>query len=496
MNAKISSLKPKLLWHYFAEISKIPRESLNTKPISEYLMTEFKKLGYNPIKDHKNNVFVRKEASSGLEGKPSVLLQAHSDMVCVKTPTSKHNFTKDPITLNVEQNFVRAKDTSLGADNGIGVAMILSIFADKTLKHGPLEALITTDEEIGLLGIKEFDVSNIKSKLMINLDWERGDEVIVGCPGFSIHESKIPLERHTRFYWFFKKFHKKFIKISITGGAGGHSGLDIIEKRINAIKLMVSILSLINVKHKLMLADIPKNDKNKYNVIPSNFSVCIYAKASALNEITQIVENELKIARSEYPDEFGIQCSVEEIKQKNKNKLRPIYHNSTKKIIEFITILPNGIYTYNKKYQIAETSSSIGRCWTDKKNIYGTIMIRSPYDETISRYVSRIENLLSLVGGSVFNDTRMHGWLPKDEFFADTYVSFCQKQQKREIKKVLAPGGVEPLFICYKRPDISAIAIGPNLWDVHSTNEHLDIDSTQKLFAALIDFLHYIAIRN
>lgn len=480
---KLDNLKPTLLWKYFYEICQIPRASGNTKPIAKYLSDAFSKLGYKPIIDSHDNVFVRKPATDS-QNKKSILLQGHSDMVAAKTDQSNHDFSKDPIETIIDGNFVRANKTSLGADNGIGVAIILAIFADKTLKHGPLEALITTNEEIGMLGAINFDSSLIESKYFINLDWEDEKTIAIGCPGMIDIIGRIPFFRFSNLLWPIKKFGTKNLKISITGGLSGHSGAMISEKRINAIKQMFNILNTINVSYDFRLLDIEKSGV-AYNAIPPECTLYINTKRKFVDAIKKIIENEYQALKIQFNEEtnFKISCELSDVKK------RPISKWMTKRIISFYSIMPNGINTYNHQYHVAETSSNIGLMWIDGLWIENRFLVRSPYDNAMKVYANRIRNLLHLVKGKVVNESFIPGWVPKHNELANIYESFYDEQSKEKVKQILIGGGVEPAYIVSKHPEILAMAIGPNIYDVHTPNEHIDIVSTQKIFLLLVKFL-------
>ena len=480
----INSLEPKKLWSYFEEICKIPRVSGNTKPITKYLMDCFTKLGYTPIIDEDGNIYVKKEAYQGYADRPSILLQGHSDMVGAKTENSTHDFSKDPIQPIIKDNFIVANNTSLGADNGIGVAMILTIFADKTLKHGPIEALLTSNEEIGFAGIMKFDVSKIQSKYMINLDWELESTIVIGCAGSHTIEGRIPIVRRTPLFWLIRKWRTHNLKISISNGLGGHSGLDIGVKRINAIKQMFYMLDTINLKYKISLIEIEKSGVAR-NVIPQECTVHINVKKKDVDTIKKIIDDEYRGAKNEFENEklFKIVCE-----ESNINK-QPLFRASSTRIISFFSIMPNGIQTFNEKYQIPETSSNLGQVWCEGIWLNCELMIRSPHEGALAHYVQRIHNLFEITRGRVVREENTPSWLSKTDEFVSVYEKLFNEMYEQKTKQVLISAGIEASYICYKKPEINAFCIGPNTYDVHTTKERLDITSTQKVFKVLLQFL-------
>jgi dipeptidase D len=315
----------------------VPHVSEHTDAITQYLKKEFERLGYTPYVDNANNIFVTKPAHPNCKNLPTVLLQGHSDMVGAKDPSSKHNFLKDPIETVVKDGWVYANKTTLGADNGIAVAMIMAIFADRTLKHGQLEALITGDEEIGMVGIQKFDMNKIKSKYMINLDNEDDVEICIGCPGNIDIESEL----------FFKRISKKApnttnLRIEVKDAIGGHSGQTIGQKRINAIKEIFNVLTFIHESFPISLINVDKSGVAKNN-IPFECAVEINVNTKDVKQIMQIVKHENDMIRQEYHLEKDIKITC----KLSKTKLMPMRFKDSDLIIGTFAGVPNGIQTFN-----------------------------------------------------------------------------------------------------------------------------------------------------
>jgi dipeptidase D len=250
------------------------------------LKTELERLGYSPYVDKANNIFVTKPAYAGYEKLPTVLLQGHSDMVGSKDPLSKHDFLKHPIQTMIDKGWIYANKTTLGADNGIAVAIIMAIFADRSLKHGPLEALITADEEIGMVGIQAFDMNKIHAKYMINLDNEDDKEVCIGCPGNIDIEAELFFKRETK-----KKPDTSNLRIEVIDGIGGHSGQTIGQKRINAIKEIFNVLTFIHNEYPILLISVDKSGVAKNN-IPYECAADINVNNKDITKIKEIVAHE------------------------------------------------------------------------------------------------------------------------------------------------------------------------------------------------------------
>jgi dipeptidase D len=265
------------------EICKIPHVSHNEKPITSYLMKTLQDLGYKPTLDKSFNVIVHKHASKGYERTSTIGLQAHSDMVGSKGKNSQHNFDTDPIKMVQKGDLIYANDTTLGADNGIGVAMILAIFADKSLKHGPLEGIITANEETGMFGISGLDYKQLKCKLLINLDTENDREVVVGCPGSIDVETSLSFKRET------KPKNSTNLRIELINARGGHSGQVINQKRINAIRYTFFLLTFIMNKYDIRLVQFESAGIAR-NVIPSDCVVHINVKTTDVIKIKELVK--------------------------------------------------------------------------------------------------------------------------------------------------------------------------------------------------------------
>lgn len=477
---EIIDLKPKRLWTYFDEICKIPHTTFNLEQINHYLVNQFQQLGYKPILDKYGNIYVEKQASEGCENIPIVCLQAHSDMVGAKDEHSSHDFKKDPIQPIIDNGWIKANKTSLGADDGIGVAMILAIFSDKTLKHGPLEALITADEEQGMIGISKFDLSMLKAKYLINIDSENDEEVYIGCLGYAILTSKISFNTQNE-----QRKDTIDLNISFSGGIGGHSGVNIAEKRINAIKEIFCVLNFIALKYDIRLIDIERSGL-AINVIPSQCSANINVLQKDVEGITQIINHELEMLKQEYELEKNINFTINQTTTQKK----PMTKDDTMKIISLFSTAPNGVFTFNWQYNISETSSNLGTIETKDNEILASFMFRSCYDQAFARIINQFTLLFETFDGSIEVNSCISGWLPKPNAFANAYVDYYYKNIcTKELKQVLSPGAFECAYILSKRLDIVGISIGPLMCDVHSQSERLNIDATVNVFNTLTGFL-------
>jgi dipeptidase D len=325
------------------------------------LFNTFKHLKAEVYKDKFNNVVARIPATFGLEKLPMLTLQAHSDMVAVKTTNSKHNFNKDPIQLIFQKDKVTAKNTSLGADNGIGIALILALFNDPNIKHGPLEAIVTSKEEIGLIGAKQLNPKLVKGKYLINLDSETDSKIIVGCVGSSTINSYVSLK------WIKPKFKNSF-NLTIANLLGGHSGVDIDKNHLNAIKGLFYVIKEIQRIHPILINDISGGDV--LNTIPSSSNIVFNTNAS-FSEIQKIIRNACLKLLQTHPLEKHLKFTLNKTKT---NKC--VNERQTILIINFFNQVFNGVKIFNKKYQLPQASSNLGKTYIKNNQLYIGVNIR------------------------------------------------------------------------------------------------------------------------
>ncbi len=277
-------LEPKIVWKYFDDIRKIPRCSKHEEKIREYIVNFAKENGFDYQVDKAGNVVVRKPASAGMENKPTVVLQAHMDMVCEKNKDVEHDFSKDPIKVKIEGEWVTADGTTLGADDGIGVATALAILTDENIKHPPIEALFTVDEETGLTGAFALERDFLKGRILINLDSEEFGVIYVGCAGGGDSTIKLPVKKTNI------PSGMKIFSVFVKGLKGGHSGCDIHEQRGNAIKILARILWKVKKDMDMRVVSITGGDK--HNAIPREAEAIVAVEDE--KRFGEIVENETK----------------------------------------------------------------------------------------------------------------------------------------------------------------------------------------------------------
>jgi dipeptidase D len=481
MSNPLEGLKPELVWKYFAEISKIPRGSKNEKKISDYIVETAKKLGLETKRDKVLNVLVRKSASHGRENVPMICLQGHMDMVCEKNKDKVHNFENDPLELVVHGNYLMAKGTTLGADNGIAVATNLALMEDKSAVHGPLEFLFTVDEETGLTGANNLQPGFVASKILMNLDSEEEGALYVGCSG----------GKNTTGVWkaAYESVDLKYAPtiVKVKGLKGGHSGLEIVKGRGNSLKLLNRVLIELD---KIGVRISTLEGGNKSNAIPREAEAVVYVPNKKLNNASAIVSQYNSILREELSTvEPDLAIIIEEVKGKKKGKV--LKKAIQKKILQTISALPHGVIKMSADISgLVETSTNVAIIKTDAKSVTLITSQRSSVASEIDEIVHTVASILQLGGADAETSDGYPGWKPNMDsmilkFAKDTYKDITGK--KPEVKAIHA--GLECGIIGEKYPGMDMVSFGPTLEGVHSPDEKIHIDTVEKFWNFLLAIL-------
>lgn len=479
----VEKLEPKLVWKHFDEIRKIPRCSKHEEKIREYIVNFAKKHGLKYKIDKVGNVVVFKPATQGMEKKPTVVLQGHMDMVCEKNNDVDFDFTKDPIKLKLEGDVLTADGTTLGADDGIGLAISLAILEDTSLKHGPIEALFTVDEETGLTGAFALGQDMLTGRIMLNLDSEDFGVITVGCAGGG--ESKISLPVETQ------RINKDFenVVVKASGLRGGHSGVDIHEQRGNAIKILARMLWKANKKHKFYISEIKGGDK--HNAIPRE----AYAKVSIdKNEKNKFIST----LKSEEKDIF------EEIKPIDPD-FKMIVENSEKqdtvltdelqdKVLNLLHALPHGVDKMSYDIpDLVETSTNLATIAFKDGNIEIGMSSRSSIKSALQDLRDRINAIGTLAGAKVTEDKPYPGWKPNmDSKLLKLSKKVFKDMFKQEPKIEAIHAGLETGVIGEKFPGMDMISIGPTIKNPHSPEEQVHVSTVEKFYKYVLKILEEI----
>ncbi len=474
-------LKPAGVFKYFAEICQVPRPSKKEGKIIAYLKAFGEKHNLETKVDEAGNVLIKKPATLGKENLQTVILQSHVDMVCEKNNDVEHDFLVDPIETEIDGEWMKAKGTTLGADNGIGVATELAILADDTIEHGPLECLFTVDEETGLTGAFALKEGFMNGDILLNLDSEDEGELFIGCAGgidsvaqFTYKEVDVPAG-----YFFFK--------IEVKGLKGGHSGGDIHLGRGNANKILNRFLSKMMAKYDLYLCEI--NGGNLRNAIPREaYAICAVPEAAKhdvradLNIFTAEVENELAVTE---PD-------LKLVLESEAPRAKAIDQDTTARLLKALYAVPHGVYAMSQDIPgLVETSTNLASVKMKPGNI---IRIETSQRSSIlsarDDMANTVRAAFQLAGADVSFGDGYPGWKPNPH---SAILEVATASYKRlfgtdaQVKAIHA--GLECGLFLDKYPSLDMISFGPTLTGVHSPDERMHIPSVDKFWRHLLDIL-------
>lgn len=474
---KISELCPKDVFYYFSQICKIPRGSGNMSQISSFCEEFAKTNGLEYKRDSSDNVIIYKPASVGFENIDPIILQGHLDMVCQKTEDCKIYFEKDPLDIYIDGDFIKANGTTLGADNGIAVAMMLAILADKSLCHPPIEAVFTVDEEIGMLGAMALDMKLLKGKRMINMDSEDQNVVTVSCAGGSDFKAEIPLKR--------KKVNGTLIKLAVKGLKGGHSGVEINSGRINANLLMSRILNKLLDYVDFELVSINGGDKS--NAIPLMCTAEVVTSSPEL--LTEKAASYADIVKDEiYDREPGF---LFDAKKLSEGLYDVTASPDTRLIIKHLLCVPNGVIDMSMQiHGLVETSLNLGILTTEDTKITEAFALRSNKSTAL---IFLEEKLCAYFSGIPCSITT-GGHYPPWEYKSDSMLQklYCEKFKNTfgtEPKIEAIHAGLECGVFASAIRDFDCISIGPEMHGIHTVNEKLSVSSTASLYKIIIELL-------
>ena len=479
----ITQLEPRNVFRFFDEICKIPRPSKKEEQISSYLQHFGKSRGLETITDAAGNVLIRKAATAGKEQCPTVVLQAHMDMVCEKNADVKHDFLHDAIQTYIDGDWIRAKGTTLGADNGIGIAAILAVLDADNLAHGNIEALFTVDEETGLTGAFALDPNLLKGNILINLDSEDDGELFIGCAGgcdtIATFNYKEELSDERMF----------FFTVTISGLLGGHSGDDIDKGRANANKLLVNYLNRIAEQTTLRIAHI--DGGNLRNAIAREASV-VAAVPFSYKENLRIEFNHYMAAVEAQFNEVEPNLSM--VLQSETVQKTVIDHTTSQALLSAMTACPHGVIAMSKTMPgLVETSTNLASIKMANGKITIATSQRSSIESDKNDLAKQIETIFANNGANVTHSDGYPGWNPNTDspivrLTAATYERlFGEKARVRAIH-----AGLECGLFAEKYPNLDMISFGPTMRGVHSPDERLSIAATQRFWKLLVEVLQQI----
>ena len=474
MKYVINGYEPASVFKIFEDLCAIPHGSGNEKGIADYIEAYANERGLFVLRDSVGNVFVRKNATEGYENTPAILLQGHMDMVCEKNSDSNHDFLTDPLKLSVKDGYLWADGTTLGADNGIAVAMMLALL--DTCEHPTLECLFTVEEETGLAGAQGFDCSVVTAKRMINLDSEEDHQITAGCAG----------GKRTEFTFDFKKSDAEsgdiFLEVSVTGLSGGHSGAEIHLGKTNAIVLMGRLLSAAYAAGKFNIVKIVGGGKD--NAIAREcFATLRFENESAANTAKKAIIGESLAVRKEISkDDKGLSVGI--------GKTTSDFYldeSVTERIIGFLSIIRTGVLKMSNQISgLVEFSRNLGIAATEEDKVRFTLSTRSSLESQLDSSIRELDALATLVGADCRHYARYPGWeFEPASLLREQYIEKFKFLFGKEPSVGVIHAGLECGILSSKMPGMDIISIGPNMYDIHSPNEHLDLASTQRVWEAI-----------
>lgn len=482
-NRAIEQLQPVAVWQNFKALTQIPRPSGKRDLITKYLVDFGKNLGLESFEDEAGNVIIRKPAAPGLENLKGVVLQAHMDMVPQKNAAVAHDFEKDPIDAFVDGEWVRANQTTLGADNGIGVASALAVLQSKDLTHGPVEVLITADEETGMFGAVGLKNGTLKGEILLNLDSEDEGELYVGCAG--------GINAHISFAYKEEPVYHGDVayKINLTGLKGGHSGLDINLGRANANKLLFRLLKYLVSSFEARLASVEGG--NLRNAIPREAFAVVTVPEEGQDDLLEAISEMETIFKAEYASvDPDLKITAEEVDLPE--GMLPEFVQDD--LINGVTACPNGVLRFVPEMpEVVETSTNLAIVKSDGSHVELACLVRSSVESMKEELCSMIESVFSLAGAKVEFSGGYPGWQPHfdspilkvmSQVYADKFGN------TPEIKVIHA--GLECGIIGSAVPGLDMISFGPTIRHPHSPDEKVNIATVAKFWDYLTAVLKAI----
>lgn len=477
MSGNLNSLNPALLWKHFEKICSIPHPSRKEKQLAEYIISIGKANNLETVQDKFGNVVIRKPATPGYENRKTAVLQGHLDMVAEKNADVAHDFEKDPIIPYIDGDWVKAKGTTLGADNGIGAAAALAVLESNDIEHGPLEFLFTLDEETGLNGAKSLSSNFLKGDILINLDSEEEGALYIGCAGgknsvvkFDFKQTKVPKDSIA-------------LEITVKGLQGGHSGLNISEERGNAVRIISRVLYYLTLKPGVMLASL--NGGSKHNAIPREaFAAIVVKKAAkgkvlkAIDEFNAVIKNEIKSVEKNF-ELLVKETAIPKFVIDPKTQLN---------VLAALFSIPNGVVKMSMDIPgLVETSSNLAVVKTAPKNITVTLSHRSSVESEKNEIADRIKAIFELAGAKVKHGEGYPGWQPDiNSPILKTMKSVFMNLYNKEPEVKAIHAGLECGIIKEKFPHMDMISFGPTIQGAHSPDEKVQISAVKTFWELLL----------
>lgn len=484
--SEIKNLKPECIWRNFDALTQVPRPSGHLEKVQQFLLDFAKRIGVEAFKDEAENIVMRKPATPGMENRKTVILQAHMDMVPQKDKDSTHNFETDPIQTYIDGDWVKAKGTTLGGDNGLGVAAIMAVLEAKDLKHGPIEALITADEETGMYGANRLPEGELEGEILLNLDTEQEGELIIGSAG------GVDITATLEYKEAESDKGDAAVKITIKGLKGGHSGLEIGEGRGNANKMMVRIVREAIAEDDAQLAS--WHGGNMRNAIPREAEAVLTLPKENVEDLKSLVADYQETFNDEYKGiESGIEVTVEEtglpayiVPQEIQDNLTDAIYAAHNGVWRYIPSIPN----------IVETSSNLAIVDIAEGKAAVKILARSSSETVKDEIATSLESCFSMAGMKVEFSGAYGGWDPDTDSELIKVMRRIYKDLFNEEPTVqVVHAGLECSIILSKYPKLDICSFGPTLLSPHTPTERAYWPSAPKFWDLLVKTLEEIPVK-
>ncbi|SEE44824.1 aminoacyl-histidine dipeptidase [Prevotella sp. lc2012] len=484
--SEIKNLKPECIWRNFYKLTQVPRPSGHLEKIQQFLLEFGKEADVEVFKDPANNIVMRKAASPGMENRKGVILQAHMDMVPQKTPESKHNFETDPIEPWIDGEWVKAKGTTLGADNGLGVAAIMAVMEDKTLKHGPIDALITADEETGMYGANDLPENELQGDILMNLDSETWGKFVIGSAGgIDVTATLEYKEAET-------DPEDVAVKVTLKGLRGGHSGLEIHEGRANANKQMARFVREVIETEEARL--VSWHGGNMRNAIPFKAEVVLTLPKENVDDLKQTVADWKELLIDEFKGiESGIEFYVEDVETPKTEVPEEIQDN----LINAIHACHDGVVRMIPSYpDVVETSSNLAIIDIENGKAALKILARSSREDMKDYIVDTLDSCFSMAGMKVETAGSYGGWDPNPD---SEILNLLLKEYKELFGEdgivQVDHAGLECSVILGKYPWLDVVSLGPTMKSPHTTTERALIKTVEPFWTLLKKTLEDIPVK-
>ena len=482
----LDNLAPEKVFYYFEELCNIPHGSKNTKAISDYCVDFAKERGFAYHQDSSNNIIILKNGSKGYEDSAPVIIQGHLDMVCEKEKDCTIDFEKEGLDLAIDGDYIYAKGTTLGGDDGIAVAMALAILDDDTLEHPPIEAVFTVDEEIGMLGAVAMDCSPLKSRLMLNLDSENEGHFLVGCAGGMMVECVFPAVR--------RRWGGKLVSLHVNGVTGGHSGVEIQKQGANANVILGRVLYALKKKADFTIVRVDGGLKD--NAITRSARAILMLAPGQEELFLNVVKEQQEVIAKEYhkTDANMVIEGFTELSSEDADSADgalPLTEECANAVITALRTFPWGVQKMSQDMEgLVQTSLNPGILATTEDKVSLTFSVRSSVASEKEELYERLVCLTESLGGQVNRSSDYPAWEYVEDsklrtLMGDTYREMYKKEPVMEV----IHAGVECGLFSEKMPGLDCVSYGPDILDIHTPQERLSISSTRRVYEYTLEVL-------